>query len=126
MGKMWITRDQALPFKEVFRQYIQKSEGRQIQLLRGVNTVIEVNETRIRRESINGKKSWVPVDVIRYAYEALLKSPNGKVERVDEILKYAKAEHHSLCSSFVVAILDQVPYISREDGSKALQLNIKK
>ncbi len=126
MEKICITRDQALPFKEVFRQHIQKLEGEQIQLLRGANNVIEVNEPRIRRESINGKKSWVPMDVIRYAYDALLKSPTGKVERVDEILKYAKTEHHSLCSSFVVAVLDQVPYISRVNGSKGLQLNLKK
>ena len=84
-----------------------------------------MDENYLTRISINGKKSKVPMDVIRYAYEAMVKKPDMEVRRVTDILAYAKANYHSLSSSIVVAVLDQVPFISRVDGSKGIRINLK-
>ena len=124
-GKVKISRADVPKFQEIFNKYILKLKGKEISLLKGTNKIVEVDENYLTRISINGKKSKVPMDVIRYAYEAMVKKPDMEVRRVTDILAYAKANYHSLSSSIVVAVLDQVPFISRVDGSKGIRINLK-
>lgn len=124
-GKVKISRDDVPKFQEVYNKYILNLKGTEISLLKGTNKIVEVDENYLTRISINGKKSKVPMDVIRYTYEAMVKKPDMEVRRVTDILAYAKANYHSLSSSIVVAVLDQVPFISRVDGSKGIRINLK-
>ena len=112
-------------FPEVWEKYIMPLKGKDVQLLKGTNRILEVNKEGLTRNSINGKKSTVPIEVFEYTYNKLKGSQSGRVERVKDILTYAKIQG-SLSSSIVVAVFAQaVPFIERIDGSKGLQLILK-
>lgn len=124
-GKEVISRENLPQFQEVWVGYVMPLEGKEVQLLKGTNRILKVDNEGLTRISINNKKSTVPKDVFEYTYNTLKNSKSCTIKRVDDILKYAKTRG-SLSSSIVVGVLAQaVPFIERIEGSKGLRILLK-
>ena len=125
-GKEEISRKDLPSFKEVWERYIMPLQNQDVPLLRGrFNRITKVTRDGLTRISINDKESEVPIDVFKYTYNKLLSNPSGTISRVDEILARAML-NGSLSSTIVVAVFAHaVPFITRTDGSKGLQLLLK-
>ena len=102
-------------FDEVWEKYIIPLKGTTLCNSRGENKIIDVNWSGVKRKTSKGKEGKVNIEGFRYSYNELLRKK--KVTR-DEISQQI-AER---CSSFIVLILKQIPFIELVENPISLKL----
>ena len=108
-----------LSFGEVWEKYIKPLQGKTIENDGLINTIIKVNNAGIVRKTSNGKEGKIPIEGFRLAYNALIEKKFVSRDEINQ--NYAKR-----CSSGVVLVLSQVPFIEATTDPKGLKLILKK
>ena len=103
---------------------IKKLVGQKIPLLKETNEfniITKVDNAGLKRISKNNResKSYVPIEVFRYAYNRLMQSETMSVTRSE-----VNAEYPDYCSSIVVAVLAKVLPVKVSFSPITLKLNI--
>ena len=90
-------------------------KGRKLPNSRGFNEILDIDNNGVRRKSSTGKPSSITIDKFRFAYDELMK--NGEVKRA-----YINEQVQGRCSSCVVSVLAELPYIEETANPRGLKL----
>lgn len=102
-------------FDEAWQKHVVPLKGKTLINSRGTNKILDVNTAGITRITSNGKKGSIDIEGFRFAYNQLIK--RGWVSR-DEI----NQEIDKRCSSGIVLVLSQIPFVSVLENPKRLKL----
>ena len=102
--------DDAIPFDEMWKRYIMPLSGRTITNDGLTNKIISVDWGGLKRMTSKGNIGKISIEEFQLAYELLVK--NGSVERV------LINQHAKRCSSGIVLVLSQVPFIGVQNKPK--------
>lgn len=103
-----------MPFDEMWKKHIMSLKGQTIECDGLENTIIDVDWGGLKRRTSTGNVGRIKIEEFRFAYKQLVE--NGSVER-GLINQHAKR-----CSSGIVLVLSQVPFIEVENKPKRLCL----
>lgn len=103
-------------FSELWEKYIKPLAGTTLRVGTLINTVVNVSNSGIRRRTSKGNDSNINIECFRFTYSVLLSQ--GYVSRDYINNKYDKER----CSSGIVRILGQVPFIEITSHPKGLRL----
>lgn len=106
--------DNVIPFDEMWERYIMPLSGRTITYDGLTNKIISVDWGGLKRMTSKGNIGKISIEEFQLAYELLVS--NGSVERV--IIN----QHAKRCSSGIVLVLSQVPFIGVQNNPKKLYL----
>ena len=104
-------------FDEVWKMYVMPLKGKILSNSRGDNRIVDVDWAGITRVTSNGRMGKIPIEAFRLAYNVLLSK--GMVTR-----DYINQQIDKRCSSGVVLILSQIPFISQESNPLVLRLHL--
>jgi len=104
--------DDAIPFDEMWKRYIMPLSGRTITNDGLTNKIISVDWGGLKRMTSKGNIGKISIEEFQLAYELLVK--NGSVERV------LINQHAKRCSSGIVLVLSQVPFIGVQNKPKTM------
>lgn len=102
-------------FDEVWQEYILALKGKTLQNTKGENKIIDVNMGGITRITSNKKQSFIPIEGFHLAYNELIRK--GRVTR-----DYINQEVDKRCSSGIVLILGQIPFVSIVRNPTSLEI----
>ena len=102
-------------FDEVWRKYIMALKGVTLQNTKGDNKILDVNWAGITRITSNKKRNYISIEGFRFAYNELIRK--GKVTR-----DYINQEVDKRCSSGIVLILGQIPFVSIVRNPTSLEI----
>ncbi|MCM1170235.1 MAG: hypothetical protein NC324_09910 [Bacteroides sp.] len=94
-------------FEEVWEKYVPKLVDKPFTNTKGINIITEVTDKGIKRVTITAKTNWIPIEHFRSVY-------NDLIEKGTIIRKELTAQKKKWCSSGVVWILGQLPFIALE------------
>lgn len=106
-------------FDEMWEKYIIPLKGATLYNSKGENKIIDVNWSEISRITSNGKKGKIQIEGFELAYNILLKE--GMVTR-----DYINQQVDKRCSSGIVLILKELPFVTETKNPIALKLTDKK
>lgn len=109
--------DNMMAFDEMWKNYIMPLSGKTISNGSLTNKILSVDWGGLRRITSNNKTSRISIEEFRYAYNQLVL--NGSVER--ELIN----QHTKRCSSGIILVLSQLPFIGVQDRPKKM-LYLKK
>lgn len=101
-----------IPFDEMWEKHVMPLSGKTIENDGLRNRIVSVDWGGLKRMSSNGTTSRISIEDFKIAYDMLLK--NGSVERAT-INQFANR-----CSSAIVLVFSQVPFIGVVDKPKKL------
>lgn len=112
------TRKGILSFDEAWKKYIFPLKGTTLYNSRGSNRILSVDWGGIKRitSKSNGKIKRIGIEGFRLAYNELIK--RGCVSR-----EYINQEYDKKCSSGIVLVLSQIPYIDKTEAPIGLKIN---
>lgn len=102
-------------FDEAWQKYIMPLKGSTLKNSRGNNKIIDVNWGGIKRITSNDKEGKIDIEGFRLAYNKLIKE--DKVTR-----SYINQQVNKRCSSGIVLILGQLPFVEIVNNPKSLKL----
>lgn len=104
-------------FGDMWDKHIKPLKDAKVYLGNGTdcNVIKDVDYSGLTRISKNNKKSKVPIEAFRYAYNTLLQE--GEVYRDD-----INQEYHKLCSSIVVHVLATLPFVEKIGKAEGLKI----
>ena len=102
-------------FDEVWRKYIMPLKGVTLWNTKGENKILDVNWGGITRITSNKRRSSISIDGFRFAYNELIRK--GKITR-----DYINQEVDKRCSSGIVLILGQIPFVSTVRNPTSLEI----
>lgn len=108
--------DKIMPFDEAWETYVKPLKGKTLHNSRGSNHIVDVDWTGVKRITSNGRKGRINIEGFRLAYDTLISK--GYVSR-----DYINQQVDSRCSSGIVLILSQLPFV--EPTSSPLGLRLK-
>ncbi|MDE6265198.1 MAG: restriction endonuclease [Paramuribaculum sp.] len=103
-------------FDEAWEKYIFPLKGTTLYNSRGSNRILSVDWGGIKRITSNGKIRSIGIEGFRLAYNELIK--RGSVSR-----DYINQEYDKKCSSGIVLVLSQIPYIDKTEAPIGLKIN---
>lgn len=103
-----------MSFDEMWKTYIMPLAGKTISNQGLENKIIKVDWGALTRETSNGKTGKITIEDFRYAYNQLIQQ--GSVERT------LINQHVKRCSSGIVLVLSQVPFIGVLENPKILYI----
>ena len=106
-----------MSFDDVWEQYIMPLSGKAISHGGLTNQIIDVDWGGLKRLSSKGRVGKISIEDFKFAYNQLVE--HGSVERV------FINQHANRCSSVIVLVLSQVPFIGLRDKPKKM-LYLKK
>lgn len=109
------TSDNVMPFDKAWEEYIVPLRGRTLYNSRGSNQIVAVDWTGIKRVTSNGKKGRIDIEGFRLAYNVL--TSQGYVSR-----EYINQQVDKRCSSGIVLILSQLPFVELTSSPTGLRL----
>ena len=98
---------QIIPFKEMWENYVMPLAGQTISNSTLTNKIVSVDWQGITRQTSTGRIGKIAINDFEYAYRQL--AQHGYVER--ELIN----QHANRCSSGIVLVLSQVPFIEEKD-----------
>jgi restriction system protein len=98
---------QIIPFKEMWENYVMPLAGQTISNSTLTNKIVSVDWQGITRQTSTGRIGKIAINDFEYAYSQL--AQHGYVER--ELIN----QHANRCSSGIVLVLSQVPFIEEKD-----------
>lgn len=104
-------KDDSPDFSIIWKEYIKPMEGQYISNSKGSNKIIEVNDSGLKRCSINNRISKIDRDSFKFAYEYLVR--NGSVTR-----DYINQQIDKRCSSIIYYVLAQIPFVETKVSPK--------
>ncbi len=104
--------DNVIPFDEMWERYIMPLSGRTITNDGLTNKIISVDWGGLKRMTSKGNIGKISIEEFQLAYELLV--TNGSVERV------LINQHAKRCSSGIVLVLSQVPFIGAQNKPKTV------
>lgn len=107
--------DSVMSFDEAWEKYIFPLKGRTLYNSRGSNQIVAVDWTGIKRITSNGKGGRIDIEGFRLAYNTLM--PQGKISR-----DYINQQVDKRCSSGIVLILSQLPFVELTSSPTGLRL----
>ena len=102
-------------FDEAWQKYIMPLKGSTLKNSRGDNKIIDVNWGGIKRITSKGNEGKIDIEGFRLAYNKLVKE--DKVTR-----SYINQQVNKRCSSGIVLILGQLPFVEIVNNPKSLIL----
>ena len=99
-----------MPFDEMWEQYIMPLSGKTISNDGLTNTIVNVDWNGLQRKTSTGRVGKISIEDFKYAYNQL--TINGQVERT------LINQHANRCSSGIVLVLSQVPFIGVHNHPK--------
>lgn len=102
-------------FDEMWQQYILPLKGVILRNTRGENKIVDVSWAGITRITSNGKKGQIQIEGFKLAYNELLK--RGEVTR-----DYINQQVDKRCSSGIVLILKQLPFVTETGSPLSLRI----
>lgn len=110
--------DREIPsFYEAWEKYIFPLKGQTLYNSRGSNSILDVDWSGIRRKTINGRTDKVDIEGFRLAYNVLVRN-NGIITR-----DYIDQQYDKKCSSIIVVVLSQIPYVDKTSSPIGLRIN---
>ena len=106
------TDNPTVPFDEMWERYVMPLSGKTIVNGDLKNKIVSVDWGGLKRESSNKKVSRISIEEFKLAYDLLVS--NGSVERT------LINQHAKRCSSAIVLVLSQVPFIGVQDKPKIM------
>ena len=106
------TNSPTVPFDEMWERYVMPLSGKTIVNGDLNNKIVSVDWGGLKRESSNKKVSRISIEEFKLAYDLLV--TNGSVERT------LINQHAKRCSSAIVLVLSQVPFIGVQDKPKIM------
>ncbi|MCR4664874.1 MAG: restriction endonuclease [Paludibacteraceae bacterium] len=103
-----------VPFDEMWEKYIMPLSGKTITNDGLTNKIVSVDWGGLKRMSSNRRNSTIRIEEFKMAYNMLLS--NGSVERT------VINQHANRCSSAIILVLAQVPFIGVQNKPKKLYL----
>jgi len=110
-----VTSNRYPSFAEVWKEYIMPLRGKTISDGKLTNTIIEVSTAGLNRLTSNGQSRKIDIEGFRLAYNTLISK--GSVSR-----EYINQQVDKRCSSGIVLILGQIPFIEIVFSPKGLRL----
>lgn len=107
--------DTIMSFDEAWEKYIMPLRGKTLHNSRGANQIIGVDWTGIKRITSNGKSGKIDIEGFRLAYHTLLSQ--GRISR-----DYINQQVDKRCSSGIVLILSQLPFVELTSSPTGLRL----
>lgn len=104
--------DNVIPFDEMWERYIMPLSGRTITNDGLTNKIISVDWGGLKRMTSKGNIGKISIEEFQLAYELLV--TNGSVERI------LINQHAKRCSSGIVLVLSQVPFIGAQNKPKTV------
>jgi restriction system protein len=98
---------QIMPFEEMWENYVIPLSGKTISTGTLTNRIVSVDWQGITRQTSTGRIGKIAINDFEFAYNQL--AQHGYVER--EFIN----QHANRCSSGIVLILSQVPFIEVKD-----------
>lgn len=102
-----ICNDNYPTFDEIWQKYIMPLKGKTLSNSKGDNRIIDVNWSGITRLTSTGNCGKIDIEGFRFAYNELILK--GTVTR-----DYINQQIDKRCSSGIVLILGQIPFVSTE------------
>lgn len=99
-----VTQSQYPSFDEIWHKYIIPLKGKTLYNSRGSNKILDVNNAGITRITSTNEKGKIDIEGFKFAYNTLIK--DGKVTR-----DYINQQINKRCSSGIVLILKQLPFV---------------
>lgn len=106
------TNNTTVPFDEMWERYVMPLSGKTIENDGLKNKIVSVDWGGLKRISSNGRVSKISIEEFKITYNLLVS--NGSVERT------LINQHAKRCSSAIVLVLSQVPYIVVRDKPKKM------
>lgn len=107
--------DTIMSFDEAWEKYIVPLRGKTLYNSRGSNQIIGVDWTGIKRITSNGKSGKIDIEGFRLAYNILMSQ--GRISR-----DYINQQVDKRCSSGIVLILSQLPFVELTSSPTGLRL----
>ena len=98
---------QIMPFEEMWANYVMPLSGQTISNGTLTNRIVSVDGQGITRQTSTGRIGKIAIKDFKFAYSQL--AQHGYVER--ELIN----QHANRCSSGIVLVLSQVPFIEEKD-----------
>jgi restriction system protein len=98
---------QIMPFEEMWENYVIPLSGKTISTGTLTNRIVSVDWQGITRQTSTGRIGKIAINDFEFAYKQL--AQHGYVER--EFIN----QHANRCSSGIVLVLSQVPFIEEKD-----------
>lgn len=105
-----------LSFDEAWEKYIFPLKGTTLYNSRGSNRILAVDWGGVTRITSTGRIKRIDIEGFKQAYNELIK--NGSVSR-----EYINQEYDKKCSSGIVLVLSQIPYIDKTEAPIGLKIN---
>ena len=106
------TNNTTVPFDEMWERYVMPLSGKTIENDGLKNKIVSVDWGGLKRISSNERISKISIEEFKIAYNLLVS--NGSVERT------LINQHAKRCSSAIVLVLSQVPFIGVRDKPKKM------
>ena len=103
-----------MPFSEVWEKYIIPLEGKVLKDNKKENTIVKVDWGGITRITSNGKKGKISIEDFKKAY--------GLLERQGSVERKEINQNTHYCSSGIVLILSQVPFIGIHENPTTIYI----
>lgn len=107
--------DRVMSFDEAWENYIIPLKGSTLYNSRGSNQIVAVDWTGVKRVTSNGKNGRIDIEGFRLAYNILISQ--GKISR-----DYINQQVDKRCSSGIVLILSQLPFVELTSSPSGLRL----
>ena len=104
-----------ISFDEAWENYIFPLKGRVLSNSRGSNKIIAVDWGGVKRVTSNGKTGNIDIEGFRLAYNVLM--TQGHITR-----DYINQQVDKCCSSGIVLILSQLPFVELTSSPTGLRL----
>lgn len=105
----------SMSFDEAWEKYIFPLKDKILHNSHGPNHIIEANWTGIERVTSKGRKGKIDIEGFRLAYNVLMKQ--GHITR-----NYINQQVDKRCSSGIVLILEQLPFVEKTQSPTGLRL----
>lgn len=105
----------SMSFDEIWERYIMPLKGLTLHNSRGSNRITAVDWSGVRRITSSGNVGKIDIEGFRFAYNHLVK--NGMITR-----DYINQQIDKRCSSGIVLILGQIPFVETVSSPMALKL----
>lgn len=115
-----VSHDEAVcypTFDEVWAKYIMPLEGKTVSNGKLINTLISVTWAGVKRRTSTGSTSKIDIEGFKLAYDELKRK--GEITR-----DYINQQVDKRCSSGIVLILSQIPFIEPTSNPKGLRISI--
>ncbi len=108
---MHISNDNYPTFDEIWQKYIMPLKGKTLSNSKGDNRIIDVDWSGITRQTSTGNYGKIGIEGFRFAYNELILK--GTVTR-----DYINQQIDKRCSSGIVLILGQIPFVYTDSKPK--------